>query len=602
MCGIIGYSGNKPACPLLTGGLAALEYRGYDSAGVALWENQNIEIVRRKGRLEALESALEGKFLQSRCGIGHTRWATHGEPEERNAHPHRQGKVTLVHNGIIENYREIGEEMARKGYQFASDTDTETAAALLDSLYEGDPLQAIHAAIARLEGSYAFGILFEDRPDCIYAVRKGSPLVAAVCPDGCLIASDLTPLLPYTNRYILPEEGEILALECGQLHVYRQDLMPAEPVFRQADWTPEQAQKGGYRFFMEKEIHEQPEALLRTILPRVHNGVPDFSEEGIPDGFFGKIRKIRIAACGTAYYCGMVGKALIEKLARLPVEVEIASELRYRDPILEEGEAAVVISQSGETADTLAAMRLLQQRGIPVIAVVNTPGSSIAREADYAVLTHAGPEIAVASTKAYSVQTAVMYLFAIRAAMERGIIDGEEAASLSEKLVETANRTQEVLAMKEEIRAYSKTLLQTEHLFYIGRGLDYSMALEGSLKLKEISYIHSEAYAAGELKHGTLALVTPDTPVIALITQPELAAKTISNLREAAARGCPSLLIAPEFVEYEGAQRIVLPGDGGFFAPLYLVIVLQLISFYAAEERGYDLDKPRNLAKSVTVE
>ncbi len=602
MCGIIGYSGNNSALPVLTGGLAALEYRGYDSAGIACWEQEKIEVVRRKGKLSVLEKALEGCFPESRCGIGHTRWATHGEPEERNAHPHRQGRVTLVHNGIIENYREIRRQMEQKGYRFLSDTDTEAAAALIDSLYEKDPLEALRCAAEKLEGSYAFAVLFEGFPDCVFAMRKGSPLTAGVCENGALIASDLTPLLAYTNRYYLPEDGEILVLEKGSLRLYSQLLEPMEPVFRKADWTPEQAQKGGYRFYMEKEIHEQPRAFRDTVQPRIREGIPNLEEDGIPDGFFRKISKLRIAACGTAYYCGMMGKALIEKLARLPVEVEIASELRYREPIFAEDEAAVVISQSGETADTIAAMRMMRERGIPVIAVVNTPGSSIAREADYTLLTHAGPEIAVASTKAYTVQLAVMYLFAIRAALERGTISREQAEIDTAQLTDAEKAMELALNRKEEVRRFARSLLRTEHLFYIGRGMDYAMALEGALKLKEISYIHAEAYAAGELKHGTLALVTGDTPVIALITQPELEAKTLSNLKEAAARGCPVLLIAPGEVKWDEGTQLIIPGNGGLFGPLALIVLLQLIAFCAADERGYDLDKPRNLAKSVTVE
>lgn len=602
MCGIIGYSGNKPAVPVLTGGLAMLEYRGYDSAGIACWQEEKVEILRRKGRLSVLNQALEGKFSESLCGIGHTRWATHGEPEERNAHPHRQGRVTLVHNGIIENHREIREELQKQGYTFSSDTDTEAAAAFLDSLYEGDPVSTLHHATDKLKGSYAFAILFDGYPGRIYAMRKGSPLAAAVCEEGCLLASDLTPILPYTNRYLLPEEREILEIEAQNLCLYDRNLRLKMPEWKTADWSPEQAQKGGFRFFMEKEIHEQPEAFRKTLLPRIREGIPALDGDGIPAGFWKHLKKLRIAACGTAYYCGMMGKILLEKLAGLPVEVEIASELRYREPLFGEKEAAVVISQSGETADTIAAMRLMREQGVPVLAVVNTPGSTTAREADYTVLTHAGPEIAVASTKAYTVQLGVFYLFAIRAAWERGRIDKKEAAAFTRELLGMAEKMEEALQMEGQVRQFAKTLSDTRDLFYIGRGLDYAMALEGALKLKEISYIHAEAYAAGELKHGTLALVTPQTPVVALITQPELAAKTLSNLREAEARGCPALLIAPASVSYEGENRLTLPAKGGIFAPLALIVLLQLIGFCAADERGYDMDKPRNLAKSVTVE
>lgn len=605
MCGIVGYSGLKPVRQVLTDGLASLEYRGYDSAGVALWENDAVTVIRQQGRLSKLVERLGLMHEQSRCGIGHTRWATHGQPSEVNAHPHRQGRVTLVHNGIIENYLQLREELEKKGYHFQTQTDTEIAAALIDSCYTGSPLEAIRKACAGMEGAYAFAILFDGHPNCVYGVRLGSPLVAAVDETGAYLASDLAAILPYTDRYLLPEEGELLALENGRLTCYDSDLQPMEPVWKQAHWSVEQAQKEGYRYFMEKEIHEQPQALRRTISPRIEDGLPTFGVDGLPAGFFQKIRRLYITACGTALYCGMVGKALIEKIARLPVEVEVASEFRYRDPILEPDSAAVIISQSGETADSLAALRLLKARGIPVIAIVNVVGSSIAREADYCLYTYAGPEIAVATTKAYSVQVAMMYLIAILAAGERQVVDQEQQRRLIEGLEEAVELTPKVLAMKDEIRSYARGLRDTESMFYIGRGLDYSLALEGSLKLKEISYIHAEAYAAGELKHGTLALVTPHTPVVALATQPELLSKTVSNMREVMARGGPVLALVTEDLEIDAGacdQRITIPGKGGIFAPLLVVIVLQMIGFYAAEERGCDVDKPRNLAKSVTVE
>ena len=605
MCGIVGYSGVKTVRQVRTDGLASLEYWGYDSAGVALWEGNAVTVIRQQGRLSRLVERIGTAHEESRCGIGHTRWATHGQPSEVNAHPHRQGRVTLVHNGIIENYLQLREQLEKEGYVFQTQTDTEIAAALIDSCYKGAPLEAIREACGRMEGAYAFAILFDGHPNCVYGIRLGSPLVAAVDDTGAYLASDLTAILPYTSRYLLPEEGELLALEEGRLSCYDGSLRPMEPVWKQAHWSVEQARKDGYRYFMEKEIHEQPQALRRTISPRIADGLPSFEVDGLPAGFFGRIHKLYITACGTALYCGMVGKALIEKIARLPVEVEVASEFRYRDPILEPDSAAVIISQSGETADSLAALRLLKGKGIPVIAVVNVVGSSIAREADYCLYTYAGPEIAVATTKAYSVQVAMMYLIAILAAGERGLADDQEQRRLVAGLEEAVERTPQVLAMGDEIRNYAKGLKNTESMFYIGRGLDYSLALEGSLKLKEISYIHAEAYAAGELKHGTLALVTPQTPVVALATQPELLAKTVSNMREVMARGGPVLALVTEDLELDpGAcdRRITIPGKSGIFAPLLLVIVLQMIGFYAAEERGCDVDKPRNLAKSVTVE
>ena len=606
MCGIIGYSGSRSACSVCLTALSNLEYRGYDSAGVALWEDGKVNVFKAKGRLDRLKEQIEGRHETARCGIGHTRWATHGSPNDVNSHPQRQGRVTLVHNGIIENYLELRRELEGKGYRFASDTDTEIAAALIDSCYPqgATPLQAIGDALGRLEGSYAFAILFDGEPEAVYGIRKGSPLIAAVDETGGFLASDLPAVLSYTREHYLMEEGEIVRIQGTDVSFFDRQLTPLSKERRTANWSLEEAQKGGYDYFMRKEIHEQPRALHDTVSPRLRDGLPDFSADGLPQGFFRDIRKLNITACGTALYCGMVGKALIERLARIPVEVDMASETRYRNPILGENEAAIIISQSGETADSLAALRLYKERGVPVIAIVNVVGSSIAREADYCLYTYAGPEIAVASTKAYSVQVAMMYLLAILAARDRGVSEEVCRTEVSD-LLEAISLTPKVLEMQDRIRDYASTLTDVHSLFYIGRGLDYSLAMEGALKLKEISYIHCEAYAAGELKHGTISLITDGTPVIALATQADLLPKTLSNIREVKARGARVLLITMEGLPVDdGAcdDKIVLPKLDGRFAPLLLVIVLQIIALNAAILRGCDVDKPRNLAKSVTVE
>ncbi len=606
MCGIIGYSGSRSACSVCLTALANLEYRGYDSAGVALWEDGGVRVIKARGRLSQLREKVASGHDSARCGIGHTRWATHGSPNDINSHPHRQGRVTLVHNGIIENYLELRRELEEKGYRFASETDSEISAALIDSCYpQGTtPLAAIGMALDRLEGSYAFAILFDGEPDVVYGVRKGSPLIAAVDGSGGFLASDLPAVLGYTREHYLMEEGEIVRIQGSELAFYDRELRPIVKERRTANWSLEEAQKGGYDYFMLKEIHEQPRALHDTVAPRLRDGLPDFSADGLPQGFFKDIRKLNITACGTALYCGMVGKALIERLARIPVEVDMASETRYRGPILGENEAAIIISQSGETADSLAALRLYKEKGIPVIAIVNVVGSSIAREADYCLYTYAGPEIAVASTKAYSVQVAMMYLLAILAAGDKGVSEEARRSEVAD-LLKAISLTPKVLEMYDQVRDYAATLADAHSLFYIGRGLDYSLAMEGALKLKEISYIHSEAYAAGELKHGTISLVTEGTPVIALATQADLLPKTLSNIREVKARGARVLLVTMEGLPVDdGAcdDKIVLPKVDGRFAPLLLVIVLQIIAINAAIFRGCDVDKPRNLAKSVTVE
>ena len=605
MCGIIGYSGAETAREKLLHGLENLEYRGYDSAGVALWDHGSIQIIKTAGRLTNLRAACGDRCRDSRCGIGHTRWATHGIPNDTNAHPHRQGRVTLVHNGIIENYRALRARLEGEGYRFATETDTEIAAALLDSHLKAEaPLAAIAAATAEMEGAYAFCMLLEGEEDTVYGIRRGSPLIAAQDDKGCYVASDVPAIIEYTRQYYLLEEEEVVTAHRGELRFYAPDGRPIRKEMKTANWSVEQAQKGGYPCFMQKEIHEQPRALADTIDGRIRDGFVSFEGDGLPDGFFKNVTKLYISACGTAMYSGMVGKAIIEKLARLPVEVEVASELRYRDPLFTPGCAAVVVSQSGETADTLAALRLFKENNIPVIGIVNVVGSSIAREADYCLYTYAGPEIAVASTKAYSVQVAMMYLLGFRIAADQGApMDWCRAQLLG--LLNAISYLPHVLAMEPEFFRYAGELKNTEHLFYIGRGLDYSLAMEGSLKLKEISYIHSEAYAAGELKHGTISLITEGTPVIALATQRKTLGKMISNVKEVKARGAHVLLITLEGLEVdpESYDEIIrLPAVEDEYVPLLLVVTLQLIALGAANARGCDVDKPRNLAKSVTVE
>ena len=604
MCGIIGYSGRQNAARVVLSALENLEYRGYDSAGAALWEGDKIRVIRAQGRLRNLQEKLEGEALTGNCGIGHTRWATHGGPTELNAHPHRQGRVTLVHNGIVENCAALRRELEGKGYRFHSQTDTETAAALIDSCYGGDPFAALSQALPRIQGSYAFAILFDDRPGEVYGVRKSSPLIAAVDDEGGYLASDLPAVLDRTRRYFPLEEGELAMLDGGAPRFFRPDGSPIHKEEHVAPWSVEAAQKDGYDYFMLKEIYEQPRALADTLRGRINHGVPDLSGE-LPEGFFRNASHITIAACGTALYAGMVGKALLEREARIPVEVEVASELRYRDPVFSPGEAAIVISQSGETADTLAALRLFRERGVPVAAVVNVAGSTMAREADWPIHTHAGPEIAVASTKAYSVQVAMMTLLSILAAGERGM-DREMQRALTAGLLAAVERVPEVLALDHRAEEFAKSLADAGSVFYIGRGLDYALAREGSLKLKEVSYIHSEAVPAGELKHGTISLVEPGTPVIALSTQRALLPKTLSNIREVTARGGRVLLVTMEdFPVEEGVCHKVLslpalPDDA--FAPIPAAVAVQLIAAHTAILRGCDVDKPRNLAKSVTVE
>ena len=606
MCGIVGYTGTKRAAEVLLEGLSNLEYRGYDSAGISVFEDGALYTVKAKGRLADLGKKLEGHPMTSGCGIGHTRWATHGEPSDVNAHPHVTAKLSLVHNGIIENYGQVKQFLQEKGYVFESQTDTETAAKLVDYCYHGDPEAAIREACKTLEGAYAFCIMFADRPGVIYCLRKDSPLIVALGEGENFIASDMPAVLRFTRNYYLLEEGEIACVTPETVTVTGPDGKMVEKKVQLASWNVEQAQKGGFDHFMLKEIYEQPTAIHSTLHPRMtHDCLPNFSDSGIPDDLFKNVTKLNIIACGTAMHAGMLGKAVMEKLARLPVEVDMASEFRYRDPILGPGQLALVISQSGETADSLAALRLCKEAGVPVVAIVNVAGSSIAREADYCIYTYAGPEIAVASTKAYSVQISLMYMLAVACALQRGTMSQDDAREYLAELYSNIERVRDTLGLADTIKEYAQGLKEVSDLFFIGRGIDYALALEGSLKLKEVSYIHSEAYAAGELKHGPIALISQDVPVIAMATQRDLLPKMVSNIKEVKARGGHVLLITGEDYEVDLSccdQVMRLPIADDAFGPMLGVIVLQMLAYFASIARGCDVDKPRNLAKSVTVE
>lgn len=607
MCGIVGYVGNLKAKNVLLEGLATLEYRGYDSSGIALFEDGGIEIIKAKGRLSCLAEKIDGfgRDFVSGCGVGHTRWATHGEPSDVNSHPHSAKNVVLVHNGIIENYMELKEMLVENGYSFESQTDTEIAAKAIDYCYDGDPVKAIKKAVELIKGAYAFGIMFKDKPDCIYAIRKDSPLVVGLSGGQNFIASDVTAILKYTNNYYLLEENEIAVITSEAVEVMDLDGNAVAKKTHTADWDVAAAEKGGYSHFMLKEINEQPSAIKNTISPRIKEGIPEFCNEGLSDEQLTKYKKIHIVACGTAMHAGLVGKNLIEKFARICVEVEVASEFRYKDPILSKDDLVVVISQSGETADSLAALRLAKKAGIDTLAVVNVVGSSIAREADKVIYTWAGPEIAVASTKAYSVQLAVMYLFAIRLAYANGKITKDEAVKITAELSAIPDVIATLLCDTSTYQETAKKIAMHDNMFFIGRGVDYAVALEGSLKLKEISYIHSEAYAAGELKHGTISLIEDDIPVVALCTQSALLEKIVSNIREVKTRGAYVIAVCPNDVSIpEDAvdQLISIPRVDDVMMPLVSVVPLQLIAYYTAVESGRDIDKPRNLAKSVTVE
>ena len=606
MCGIVGYVGKRNAQDVLLDGLGKLEYRGYDSAGVALALEGGIRVVKSKGRLAELRKRLAVEALaRSGCGIGHTRWATHGEPSDVNSHPHSTPRVSIVHNGIIENYGVLKERLMAKGYTFESETDTEVLVKLIDSCYEGEPLKALRAALAMVRGSYALAVLFRDFPDTLFAVKRESPLIVGWGEEENFIASDIPALLKYTRRYSVLEEGDMAVVNADSIRFYNEFAEPVEREVLTANWDQEAAEKGGYPHFMLKEINEQPAAITATVSPRVENGLPDLRVPELTDERLRRIGTVHLVGCGTAMHAGMVGKAAIEALARVPAQVEIASEFRYRNPILRPEDLVIIISQSGETSDTLAALKLAKSRGVPVLAIVNVVGSSIARAADYVMYTYAGPEIAVASTKAYMVQMCVLYLFALRLAYARGMQTDAEIRRLTAELLRAGEVIKPRLADCEQIKYLASRFVNTQSCFFIGRGFDYSLSLEGSLKLKEISYVHSDAYAAGELKHGTISLVTDDVPVIALATQKQVYEKTISNAKETKSRGAKVLLFTTrDAVVPDGVADYVVRLDDydDLLMPLQLIVPLQLFAYYMAVLRGCDVDKPRNLAKSVTVE
>ena len=606
MCGIVGYVGKRNAQDVLLDGLEKLEYRGYDSAGVALALEGGIRVVKSKGRLAELRKRLAVEALaRSGCGIGHTRWATHGEPSDVNSHPHSTPRVSIVHNGIIENYGVLKERLMAKGYTFESETDTEVLVKLIDSCYEGEPLKALRAALAMVRGSYALAVLFRDFPDTLFAVKRESPLIVGWGEEENFIASDIPALLKYTRRYSVLEEGDMAVVNADGIRFYNEFAEPVKREVLTANWDQEAAEKGGYPHFMLKEINEQPAAITATVSPRVENGLPDLRVPELTDERLRRIGTVHLVGCGTAMHAGMVGKAAIEALARVPAQVEIASEFRYRNPILRPEDLVIIISQSGETSDTLAALKLAKSRGVPVLAIVNVVGSSIARAADYVMYTYAGPEIAVASTKAYMVQMCVLYLFALRLAYARGMQTDAEIRRLTAELLRAGEVIKPRLADCEQIKYLASRFVNTQSCFFIGRGFDYSLSLEGSLKLKEISYVQSDAYAAGELKHGTISLVTDGVPVIALATQKQVYEKTISNAKETKSRGAKVLLFTTrDAVVPDGVADYVVRLDDydDLLMPLQLIVPLQLFAYYMAVLRGCDVDKPRNLAKSVTVE
>ena len=612
MCGIVGYVGTEQAAPILLAGLSKLEYRGYDSAGIAIRNEDtgDITVVKAKGRLKILsEKTNEGHAVPGTCGIGHTRWATHGEPSENNAHPHctDDKSVVLVHNGIIENYQELKDKLIKSGYAFYSQTDTEIAVKLVDYYYRktGTPLEAISRAMLRIRGSYAFGIMFHDHPGKIFAARKDSPLIIGKSQTGCLIASDVPAILDKTRNVYYIGNHEIAELSQDEIHFYNIDREEIQKEQVEIKWDAESAEKGGYEHFMLKEIHEQPRAVRDTIGAYVKDGKIDLSETGLTDEKLQEIERIYIVACGSAYHVGMVGKYVIEELADIPVEVDLASEFRYRNPKLVKNSLVVIVSQSGETADSLAALRLAKERKIPVLGIVNVVGSSIARESDYILYTYAGPEISVATTKAYSTQLIAMYLLAIQAATVKDVISEERYAALIEELGTLPEKIQKTLDDKERIQWFASKYANAKDVFFIGRGIDYAISMEGSLKMKEISYIHSEAYAAGELKHGTISLIEDGILVVGVATQAALFEKTISNMVEVKSRGAYLMGLTTYGnynIEDTADFAVYVPQTESFFATSLAIVPLQLMGYYVSVAKGLDVDKPRNLAKSVTVE
>lgn len=608
MCGIVGYVGSKQACPILLEGLSKLEYRGYDSAGVAVFDGEKINVQKARGRLSVLSNMVDGgKSVNGVMGIGHTRWATHGEPSDVNSHPHvsSSGRFAVVHNGIIENYIPLKKRLMEKGFQFVSETDTEVVAHLFEYYYKGDLLEAMTKVIHRVEGSYALGVLCSDYPDSFVAVRKASPMIVGVGRGENFIASDVTAILAHTRNVYYLEDDEIVMLSASGVKIYNTDREEIKKEIFRVNWDVSAAEKGGYEHFMMKEIEEQPKALRDTISPRIKDGKIVLDDISLTSEYISSLKKIYIVACGSAYHVGVVGKYVIERMCRISVEVEVASEFRYHDPLIGKGDLVIVISQSGETADTLAALKEAKARGAHVLSIVNVVGSSIANASDSVLYTWAGPEIAVATTKAYSTQLAVIYLIAIYMADKLGRLENDEYSRLIEELNTLPDKVSKILENKSEIQFLASKFFSSKSIFFIGRNLDYAVSLEGSLKLKEISYIHSEAYAAGELKHGTISLIEDGTLVVALATGDKLYEKTISNVKEVKARG--AVVMGVTTTHHEHAEDVCdyvvrIPDADELVLPSLSVIPLQLFGYYVASLKGCDIDKPRNLAKSVTVE
>ncbi len=609
MCGIVGYIGDKEAVPVLVEGLSKLEYRGYDSAGVAIFNGNEINIRKYKGRLAVLEEKLKEETLTGHLGIGHTRWATHGEPSDRNSHPHsnESRNIVLVHNGIIENYMSIKSMLIEKGYHFTSDTDTEVLAHYIDYYYKGDLVKAVQEVLERVRGSYAFAVISKSEPDKMVCVRKENPLIVGLGEGENFIASDIPAILNHTRKIYYLDENEIAIVSKEGIKFLSPAGKEVTKEVHTIEWDVDAAEKGGYEHFMIKEIHEQPKAVKDTMTSRItlDSDVIKLDDISLTEEDLKGIEKIFIVACGTAYHAGMVGKYVIEKLTRIPVEVDIASEFRYRDPIVNEKMLTIIVSQSGETLDTFAALKEAKRKGSRILSIVNVVGSSIARESDDVLYTWAGPEIAVASTKAYTTQIVAFYIMALYMAQMKGTMTPAEIYKVKEEMMQLPEMVEKALTYKETIQRFAAKNTHLKDMFFLGRGLDYAVALEGSLKLKEISYIHSEAYAAGELKHGTIALIEKGTVVIPLLTQDALFEKMVSNIKEVKARGAKVFALAKEgnvAVEEVSDQTIYIPEVSDILAPIVAVIPLQLLSYFMAVEKGCDVDKPRNLAKSVTVE
>lgn len=608
MCGIVGYIGKHQAAPIILEGLAKLEYRGYDSTGMAVFDGKKINIQKAAGRLQVLENMTRGGETMPGCvGIGHTRWATHGKPTDINAHPHdnQDGTIAVVHNGIIENYQQLKQRLINRGYKFVSDTDTEVLVQLIDYYYKGNPLEAITKVLHRVEGSYALGILFADHPEEIFAVRKDCPLIVGTSSEGSFIASDVPAILKYTREVYYIDNQEVVALKENEIHFYTVDEEEIQKTPSHVDWDAEAVAKGGYEHFMLKEIYDQPRAVRETFEKHMKDGNVEIEELRMTDEEIRKLSRIHIVACGTAYHAGMTAKYVIESMARISVEVDMASEFRYRNPIIEEGALVIVISQSGETADTLQALRDSKARGAKVLGIVNVVGSSIAREADSVMYTWAGPEIAVASTKAYSAQLIALYLLAMKFARVKGTISEEEYQQLVFDLRRLPEQIELLLGNKTRIQRFANRYVAAKSVFFIGRGLDYTLSMEGSLKLKEITYMHSEAYAAGELKHGPISLIEDGTLVMAALTQEDLYKKTISNIREVKSRGAFVLALTTtghDDIEDTADYVLYIPQTNRYFTNSLAIIPFQMFAYYVSIGKGLDVDKPRNLAKSVTVE